>query len=97
MRSRTSARGRTSVGAAYRTGRAADEGELSRWATFLAVDAAPRSSRKEAVRALVDAAEGRAEPLRRAWLLTLDRLARGEATRGEVGLVKSALDAAQRV
>jgi hypothetical protein len=97
MRSRTRPHVRRATDAAIRTGRAADEDELARWAAFLAVDAAPHSARKKAVCALVDAADGRAEPLHRAWILTLERLARGQATRREVGLVKSALDAVRGV
>ena len=69
-----------------------DAPEICRWAAFLAVDAAPSSARNDSVRALIEAAEGRAEPLHRAWILALDRLARGRATHCQVALLRSALD-----
>ena len=75
------------------TDTAAGEAEqIARWAAYLAVERGGETLREEAADALVEAADGNEDQLRAAWLLSVRRLRRGEATRHEVDLTRLAVD-----
>jgi hypothetical protein len=71
--------------------------ELVRWAVFLdPVGSASQRDRERSAHALRDAADGDAECVHLAWLLAIRRLARGEATRGAVDLLRATVELVER-